>query len=148
MKRPPRELDDGRKYFSPVFASVCVFAALALVLVTFRLGTKQSPTSRGYHLENIPDVSLFDFERGIAIRLSNGSRSMFQKPDESDAAEFQIDDFVLRAESIPAGGAGNVTVLLLINNDTPAGDLVATIDQLRAVGVQSFEVVSDDNDRK
>jgi hypothetical protein len=73
---------------------------------------------------------------------------MFQKPDESDAAEFQIDDFVLRAESIPAGGAGNVTVLLLIESDTPAGDLVATIDELRAVGVQSFEVVSDENDRK
>lgn len=148
MKRPPRELDDGRKYFSTVFASVCVFAALALVLVTFRLGTKQSPTSRGYHLENISDASLFDFEHGIAIRLSSESRTMFQKPDESDAVEFHIDDFVLRAGSISPAGTGNVTVLLLINSDTPAGDLVTTIDELREVGVQSFEVVSDDNDRK
>jgi hypothetical protein len=54
----------------------------------------------------------------------------------------------LHNSRLSAGGAGNVTVLLLINSDTPAGDLVATIDELRAVGVQSFEVVSDENDRK
>jgi hypothetical protein len=143
MRRRISELYNDRKYFSPVFATLCAFAALALVLVAFRLGTRQLAEEAAYTVEALEDASAFDWGRGIAIKFSDGSRLVFQERDESDATEFEVDDFVRRAQSISRSGPGAVPVLLLLSGDKPAGDLVATIDELKSLGFRSFSIVTD-----
>jgi hypothetical protein len=143
MRRRISEFYNDRKYFSPVFATLCAFAALAVVLVAFRFGTRQLAQAPAYTVETLDDASAFEWYHGIAIRLSGESRLVFQERDESDATEFEVEDFIRRAQSTSRGGIGSVPVLLLISGDTPAGDLVATIDELKVLGFRSFSVVTD-----
>lgn len=141
MIRRPRELDDGRKYFSPVFATVCVFAALALVLVMFRFGTRISAEHSGYTLNHIEDASTFDLEHGFAVRHANGNRMLFQRWDESDATAFSVEEATRRADVVAPGKRMSVPVLVLISPETEAGEFAQTIEELRKVGFLSFSIV-------
>lgn len=85
---------------------------------------------------------MFAPEHGILVKHVGGSRSTFQRQDESDLTDFSIEDFVRRADVISPGKPGAVSVLLLITDETKAGEFTKTIEELKAVGVRSFAIAS------
>ena len=140
----PRELaiEDGKRFLSPTFATLCGLVALALVLVAVVMGLGRRPAEQGVTIQKAGAIDA-PYE-DVRVKWVGQERWIFEQSDESDLERYTTEAVIRRLEVIRTKDNPVPGVTLLVSQGTSAGEITTTLDELRAAGVESMQIVDYD----
>ena len=137
MKRTSRSAISRRTKLSASIAAFSGLAAVAFVIVILvigmRVAEKGNPTPEAFSANTPPDGS-------IVIELSEGSRWVYDESEKDQLSSFSIEDLQRRAVALTNGDIENTPVHILISDETQAGDIAETIEDLKKLGVRAYSI--------
>ena len=136
MKRHPRISSSKRTKLSTSIATFSGLAAVAFVIILLVIGMRVDsgdPTPELVSVESPPEGS-------IVIELSEGYRWIYEKSDRDQISSFSIEEFQRRAVALSNGQLENTPVHILISEDTKAGEITQTIEDLKKVGIRAYSI--------
>ncbi len=136
MKRRPRISSSRRTKLSTSIATFSGLAAVAFVIILLVIGMRVDtgdPTPELVSVGTIPEGS-------IVIELSKGYRWIYDESDRDQISSFSIEEFQRRAVALTNGDIENTPVHILISDETQAGEITQTIEDLKKLGVRAYSI--------